>query len=153
MKINIAKYELYPAEQPEGVAVGYNVTTRNGRVFYIDTVVRVEDTNNLIEEEILAIAWDKLGPTVLAEVAEKEALGLIVGAEWLPPTESGEGGYLDTNPNLMPSESEKEEFDENGEINPGFTHPGDGDEEPEMVIPEEEQEESEAPENGENGVK
>lgn len=39
MEVVVARFELYPKEDPNGCAVGFTVKTKTNRVFYRDIVV------------------------------------------------------------------------------------------------------------------
>jgi hypothetical protein len=87
MQIQIAKYELYPAEEPMGYAVGFNVTTGNNRQFYRDTIVTLEQAQNKSDEEIVTFAYETLKTGIEDEVIRLESKSNLLGSIWTPPQE------------------------------------------------------------------
>lgn len=43
MKLKVIKYGLYPAVEPTGYAVSFDVRLENGRSFYAHTIVDLEE--------------------------------------------------------------------------------------------------------------
>lgn len=84
MKIEIAKFALYPKDVPTGYAIGFNITTSNNRMFYTDTIVAFEDCEGINDGGIADIAWDVLEDQINTKVAELELLPTIIGNEWVP---------------------------------------------------------------------
>lgn len=87
MQMQIAKFELYPAEDPTGYAVGFSVTTSNNRQFYRDTIVNLSDATGKSDEEIVAIGYSQLKDSINNEVARLEAKSSLLGNVWSPPQE------------------------------------------------------------------
>lgn len=85
MQIQIAKFELYPTNEPIGYAVGFNVTTGNNRQFYRDTVVSLESAQGKSDEEIVGLGWQDLQVGIEAEVIRLEAKSNLLGNTWTPP--------------------------------------------------------------------
>lgn len=54
-KIKIVKFELYPADEPVGYAVGFSYEA-NGRSGYIDLVVPLAEASGKSNEEIVQLA-------------------------------------------------------------------------------------------------
>ncbi len=84
MEIKVAKFQLYPEENPQGYAVGFNIKTINNRTLYRDTVVSLENATNKIDEEILELAWEDLKEGILSEVERLEAINPVIGDKWNP---------------------------------------------------------------------
>lgn len=85
MEIKIAKFELYPKEEPTGYAVGFNVTTTNGRSFYTDTPISFDEIpTDSTDEEIIQIGYDKLKDGITSRVQQLEAKGNIIGSTFSP---------------------------------------------------------------------
>ena len=85
MEIKIAKFELYPKEEPTGYAVGFNVTTTNGRSFYSDIPVLFDEiSTDSTDEEIIQIGYDKLKDGITSRVQQLEAKGNIIGSTFSP---------------------------------------------------------------------
>ena len=91
MQVVVARFELYPAEEPTGYCVGFQVTTRNGRSFYRDTVVPLADAAGKSDEEIAALAWQALKESIEAEVQRLESKPPLLGRPWTPPAEETTG--------------------------------------------------------------
>lgn len=89
--VTIARFELYPLDEPTGYCVGFNVTLSNGRSFYRDTVVPLEKASNKNDEEIVQEAWNMLEADILAEVDRLKSKSPVVGQVWTPPTPSSAG--------------------------------------------------------------
>lgn len=115
MKIKIAKYELYPADDPIGYAIGFNVTTSNGRNLYRDVVISLDDiSNGDTEVEIVNKAWTNLSEGIMNEVTllenKSQALGGIFSPDGQTITNDHGGGY-----DVQPGTSIKEQLDNLGE--------------------------------------
>lgn len=89
--VTIARFDLYPQEEPWGYCVGFNVSLSNGRSFYRDTVVPLEKASNKTDEEIVQEAWNMLEADILAEVDRLKSKSPVVGQVWAPPTSSSAG--------------------------------------------------------------
>jgi len=84
MKFVIAKFELYPSTNPTGYAVGFDVTTSNGRNFYRDTVVSLESCLGKTDEEIISLAYSALETNIMGEVNQIKNKSDLLGKEWTP---------------------------------------------------------------------
>lgn len=109
MKLIIAKFELYPTDNPEGFAVGYRVHTNNNKSFYKDTVLPLERIEGKTEEEILQLAWSEVGVEILSKVEELESTPPLLGTTWYPP------GYEPKEPEVNPDDGENPEYPETPE--------------------------------------
>ena len=84
MIVTIAKFGLYPKEDPSGYAVGFNITTDNGRSFYRDILVTLEEAQDKNDEEIVAVAWEKLEGGINQETERLMSKSTLLGREWNP---------------------------------------------------------------------
>lgn len=84
--VTIARFELYPPEEPAGYCVGFNVSLENGRSFYRDTVVELDQASNKTDEEIVQVAWNMLEADILAEVERLKKKPSVIGQVWTPPS-------------------------------------------------------------------
>jgi len=84
--VTIARFELYPLEEPTGYCVGFNVTLSNGRSFYRDTVVPLAQASNKTDEEIVQVAWNMLEADILAEADRMKGKPPFLGQVWTPPS-------------------------------------------------------------------
>jgi len=66
-EIKIAKFELYPQEEPTSYAVGFSIDV-NWRAFYRDTTVSLEESKDKTDEEIVAIWYEKLKEWIESEI-------------------------------------------------------------------------------------
>jgi len=85
MEVKVARFELYPIEEPTGYAVGFHIALDNGRSFYADALVPLTDADGKSDEEIVEIAWNTLKDSINARVEELSAKSPIVGSTWTPP--------------------------------------------------------------------
>lgn len=60
-KIKVVKFELYPADEPVGYAVGFSYEA-NGRSGYIDLVVPLAEASGKSNEEIVQLALNQERP-------------------------------------------------------------------------------------------
>ena len=79
----VAKYNLYPAEEPTGIAVGFSLKCK-GRAAYQDTVVPLADCDGLTEEEVCDLAFEDVRAGLEAQAAAFETKGEILGKEFKP---------------------------------------------------------------------
>ncbi len=82
MKVKVAKFHLYPKEEPTGFAVGFSIETKNDRNFYRDTVIPLEDVKDMNDEQIVQVAWDKMKEGILSEVERLEEKSSMLGKEF-----------------------------------------------------------------------
>jgi len=81
--ITVARYELYPGDQPTCTVVGFKVTV-NGREFYRDAQVPLADTEGLTDEQITDLAYPMLQDDIEAETARLEAIPALIGMPFTP---------------------------------------------------------------------
>lgn len=86
MKIIIKKYEPYPEAASTGRAVGYQVTSETGRIFYIDTVIEASETI-ITDDHFLTEAWNVLKDEITLKAEELDKKATIVGSTWSPVSE------------------------------------------------------------------
>lgn len=86
MEMKIAKFELYPAETPQGYAVGFSIS-QNGQSMYIDTVVPLSDVSNKSPERIVRIAYRQLKTNIQAWSDSAELKSPLVGQVFTPTNE------------------------------------------------------------------
>lgn len=83
-EIKIARFELFPADAPDCYCVGFAGTAANGRSHYQDTQVTLQEAQGKTDEEITALAWEKVKDgfaPVMESLAVKSAL---LGKVWDP---------------------------------------------------------------------
>jgi len=90
--IVVAKMHLYPAEEPQGWAVGLTFTLENGRSNYLDTVIPFADCENKTEEEIGLMALKKLKHSAKAWAKENKGKSSLVGTELIDDEPEPTGG-------------------------------------------------------------
>ena len=90
MQITIAKFHLYPQEDPSGYAVGFNVTASNGRSFYTDTIIPLTETQGKTDDEIVALAYQELQQGISDRVSVLETRSSILSQQWVPPDQRDE---------------------------------------------------------------
>jgi len=86
-KLTIARFELYPKDEPTGYVVGFNVELDNGRSFYVDGVVDLDEANGKSDEEIVSAAYKKLKGQIQSLVAALVDKSPILGKEFTPSDE------------------------------------------------------------------
>ena len=89
VQIKIAKFQLYPKNEPAGYAVGFDITTINNRRFYIDTIVEFKE-EALTDDEILTMAWEELKDNIYSKAMELENKKEVVNKNWIPPEARGD---------------------------------------------------------------
>ena len=82
-KYKIAKFNLYPADEPTGMAVGFSVKHK-GREAYQDTVIPLAACEGLTEEEIADLAFENVRAGLEARAAVFETKGEILGSDYIP---------------------------------------------------------------------
>ena len=82
-KFKVAKFNLYPADEPTSMAVGFSVKHK-GRSAYQDTTIPLADCEGLTEEEICDLAFENVRDGLEAMAAVFEAKGEIVGSDYTP---------------------------------------------------------------------
>jgi len=85
MEVKIARFELYPEDDPTGYAVGFHITLKNGRSFYVDTIVSLENAQGKSDNEIAALAWATLEEIIDANVKRLNRKSSLIGNKWRPP--------------------------------------------------------------------
>ena len=87
MKITVAKFCLYPSEDPSGHAVGFNVEASNGRAFYTDTVIPLTESQGKTDDQIISMAYEELKTNITFRVGELEQRSSLLGQAWTPVDE------------------------------------------------------------------
>ena len=82
-KYKVAKFNLYPADEPTGMAVGFSVKNK-GREAYQDTIVSLANCEGLTEEEICDLAFEDVRDSLEAQAAIFETKGEILGSDYTP---------------------------------------------------------------------
>jgi len=88
-KFKIAKFNLYPADEPTSMAVGFSFKHK-GRQAYQDTTIPLADCEGLTEEQIADLAFEKLRGGIEAQAAIFETKGEILGADYTPKAKTQE---------------------------------------------------------------
>lgn len=74
----IARFELYPADEPTAYVVGFSVTNKNNnKSIYRDTQVLLTTVNGQTDDQVAAVAWDAMKAsfqTWAADVMSKPAI-------------------------------------------------------------------------------
>ena len=85
-EIKIVRFGLYPAEEPTSYCVGFSGQTAAGRSIYQDTQVALEEARDKTEEEIVALAWEKVKDGFTAWMEDLAAKSSLLNKEWDPKT-------------------------------------------------------------------
>jgi hypothetical protein len=86
-EVIITRHELYPADDPIGYCVGFSCVLENGRQFYIDDVVPLEDCKEKTEDEIAQLVWTRLKGRIDQLVSVLGSKSPIVGQSFTPPAD------------------------------------------------------------------
>lgn len=86
MEIKVARFELYPKEEPTAYAIGFDISFNNAQRFYRDTSIALTDTIDKDMDEIVGMAWDKLKDSIIQESEAKITKPEILGKRWNPPS-------------------------------------------------------------------
>lgn len=82
MKLKVIKYDLYPAVEPTGYDVGFDVRLKNGRSFYVHTIVDLEGLEGgETDEEITQIAYEQLEAQIADKAGELSYIPSVIGIE------------------------------------------------------------------------
>jgi len=85
MIIKIAKFILYPKEDPIGYAVGFDIELPNGRKFYKDVIVELSEINDLNkDDDIIDLAWQKVSDEIDQRKNKLLEKSDFLGKEWTP---------------------------------------------------------------------
>jgi len=76
-EITVVRLEQYPAEEPTGWAVGFNVMSSNGRSFYVDTVVSFDKAKT--DEDAVNVALQELNEQIKSRVEDLEKKPTVLG--------------------------------------------------------------------------
>lgn len=79
MKVTIARFGIYPKEEPSGYVVGFAVTTTNNRSFYRDVIIPFEEVVQKTDDEIAEVAYAVLQEEIETEVERLEELSPLLG--------------------------------------------------------------------------
>ena len=79
MKLTVSRLEAYPADEPNGRAVGFVCECSNGRSFYVDTVVSYDDAGS--DEDAVDKALESLGDNILAQCTALESKSALLGSD------------------------------------------------------------------------
>ena len=79
-KIQVSKFELYPANEPTGYAVGFSFSA-NGRSGYADTAVSFDETKDMDNEAVVSVAFGKLEAGIISQLRGFEAKPSVLGQE------------------------------------------------------------------------
>lgn len=78
--VTVAKFFLYPEEEPTGYAVGFVIEVNN-KSFYVDTLVDFSLTHEKTDEEICKIGYSQLKESIDLRVSEIESKPAVLGKE------------------------------------------------------------------------
>lgn len=82
MRLKVIRYDLYPAVEPTGYAVGFDVRLKNGRSFYAHTTVDFEGLEGgETDEEIAQIAYEQLEAQIADRAGELSYIPSVTGLE------------------------------------------------------------------------
>ena len=85
MKVTVARFELYPSDDPTGYVVGFRVSASNGRSFYRDILVNFEENESRSDAEIVETAWSEMKEDIILEVERLESKSDIIGKSLILP--------------------------------------------------------------------
>ena len=89
--IKIARYELYPADEPNCYCVGFSVST-NGRSMYCDTQVPLSGATGMTDTQIAEAAYEKVKTNIDSWVAMAQSKAPLLGSTFQPPATPGATG-------------------------------------------------------------
>jgi hypothetical protein len=81
-EVKIARFELYPKEEPTCYCVGFSGSAPTGDPYYQDTQVPLEEAKGKTEEEIAAMAWEKLKDGFTSRMDILAAKSPLQGKVW-----------------------------------------------------------------------
>jgi hypothetical protein len=81
-EVKIARFGLYPAEEPTCYCVGFSGSTATSDPHYQDTQVPLEEAKGKSEEEIVTLAWEKLKDGFTARMETLAAKSPLQGQVW-----------------------------------------------------------------------
>ena len=78
-KIKVARLEQYPPDDPNSWAVGFVVTCKNGRQFYIDTSVPFSKASS--DEDAVKAALKELKDSIKSQVKSLESKSSLLNQD------------------------------------------------------------------------
>lgn len=78
-RATVTKFGLYPRPEPTGYSVGFQVDVTGGEKFYIDTVISLEDTEELSSSEVADAAWVQIRPEAVVRADQMAENAGVVG--------------------------------------------------------------------------
>jgi len=86
IEYKIYKYELCPVQNPNSTIIGFLITdTSSGKYTNIECILLFSETNNLTEEEVCQMAFNKLKSQIDAIVSKfQSSNNSVVGKVFLP---------------------------------------------------------------------
>jgi len=88
VEIKIARYELYPTDEPTSFCVGFQVSV-NSRSMYQDTQVSLENAKDKTEDEIVSIAFVQIEESISAWIENAKSKPSVLGTTFTPPVSTG----------------------------------------------------------------
>jgi len=85
MKIITRRFETIPAGEPTDYVVGFEYSLDNGRSFYLEQTVSLEDAAGKTDHEIANIAYARLEERAGEREAELSGQSPLVNQEFIPP--------------------------------------------------------------------
>ena len=80
-KVKIAKFSLYPEDEPTGYAVGFTYQCEGG-VVYRDTVVPLTECDGLGDEEICDLSFNRLKAEFEDTIVILDSKSPVIGKEY-----------------------------------------------------------------------
>jgi len=77
-EIKLAKYELFPIDEPTCYMVGFT-TTCNGREFFRQTAVQLADVEGKSEDQIIHLAANELKHEINEQISILSAKSTLIG--------------------------------------------------------------------------
>jgi len=110
----VTRLDHYPIEDPTGWAVGFTVTTDNGRSFYRDTVISFTDASN--DNLAIDLAYGRLSSKLHMLTASYEKQGSRLGSEYVD---------RENPPVILITYTEEPIVEEDPVVEEGFANPND----------------------------
>ena len=77
-EVKVAKFMLYPQDEPIGYAVGFSFSA-NDRSGYTDTVVILDEAKDKTQEEIMELALNKVKSGINSQLTSFESKSPMLG--------------------------------------------------------------------------
>jgi len=81
----IARFELYPSDEPTAYVVGFSVTNKNNnKSIYRDTQVLLTSVSGQTDDQVVAVAWDSMKASFQTWAADVMSKPSIQNGPYVP---------------------------------------------------------------------